>query len=196
MFIDEHQNDALIFDKIAGALSIIEITSNLLRLPKTKFRLIEGHGLNCKVYEAKSGIIRLYLFHEENTGRVIVTGGKRAIKKKILNQCFKRLKTSKMKVNKREQILNQPSYWIENINALLYNAIVDYMEEHNMKQKDLAAHLNISQGRVSQILNDGDINFSLEKVIQIALKVGMYPSFKLEKKSNVSVEDFDDSLVK
>jgi len=101
-----------------------------------------------------------------------------------------------MKVNKREQILNQPSYWIENINGLLYNAIVDYMEEHNMKQKDLAAHLNISNGRVSQILNDGDINFSLDKVIQIALKVGMYPSFKLVKKSDVLVEDFDNSLVK
>jgi putative component of toxin-antitoxin plasmid stabilization module len=29
------------------------------------------------VYEAKSGSIRIYLFHEEKTGRVIVTGGKK-----------------------------------------------------------------------------------------------------------------------
>ena len=92
MFIDEHQNDALIFDKIAGALSIIEITSILLRLPKTKFRLIEGHGMNCKVYEAKSGIIRLYLFHEENTGRVIVTGGKKGNQKEDIKSVLQTIK--------------------------------------------------------------------------------------------------------
>ena len=95
MFIDEHQNDALIFDKIAGALSIIEITSNLLRLPKSKFRLIEGHGINCKVYEAKSGIIRLYLFHEENTGRVIVTGGKKGNQKEDIKSVLQTIKDFK-----------------------------------------------------------------------------------------------------
>lgn len=95
MFIDEHQNDDLIFDKIAGALSIIEITSNLLRLPKTKFRLIDGHGINCKVYEAKSGIIRLYLFHEENTGRVIVTGGKKGNQKGDIKSVLQTIKDFK-----------------------------------------------------------------------------------------------------
>lgn len=75
--MDEHSEDRVIYDKIAGAIGIIEATSNLMRLPKTKFRLIEGHSLGCKVYEAKSGIVRLYLFHEEHTGRVIVTGGKK-----------------------------------------------------------------------------------------------------------------------
>ncbi|MDI3520752.1 MAG: hypothetical protein PWQ17_161 [Anaerophaga sp.] len=38
-------------------------------------REIKGHNLTCKLYEAKSGIIRIYLFHEENKGRVIVVGG-------------------------------------------------------------------------------------------------------------------------
>ncbi|MCB0402250.1 MAG: hypothetical protein KDD41_09220, partial [Flavobacteriales bacterium] len=33
-------------------------------------------------------------------------------------------------------------------------------------------------GRVSQIINDGDINFSLEKVIEIALKVDKFPNFQ------------------
>jgi len=95
MFIDEHPNDDLIFDKIAGALSIIEITSNLLRLPKTKFRLIDGHGINCKVYEAKSGIIRLYLFHEENTGKVIVTGGKKGNQKEDIKSVLQTIKDFK-----------------------------------------------------------------------------------------------------
>lgn len=84
--------------------------------------------------------------------------------------------------NIREKILNQPSYWIEGINGYLYDAIVNYMEQHNMKQIDLAKHLEISPGRVSQILNDGEINFSLRKIIQIALKVEKFPVFEFEDK--------------
>lgn len=89
-----------------------------------------------------------------------------------------------MNVNKniREKILTQPSYWIEGINGYLYEAILTYMEENNMKRKDLAKHLDISPGRVSQILNDGEINFSIDKIIQIALKIGKFPDFKLEDK--------------
>lgn len=87
-----------------------------------------------------------------------------------------------MKTTNRDRILNQPSYWVEKVNASLYNAIIDFMEENKMKQKDLAVHLEISNGRVSQILNEGDINFSIEKVIQIALKVGVIPQFNFEKK--------------
>lgn len=82
----------------------------------------------------------------------------------------------------REKMLNHPKYWVEGINGLLYDAIVTYMQKHNMKRKDLAVHLDISPGRVSQILNDGEINFSMEKIIEIALKVGKFPSFEFEDK--------------
>ncbi len=37
--------------------------------------MLQGLSVKCKVYEAKSGGIRIYLFHEEKTGRVIVIGG-------------------------------------------------------------------------------------------------------------------------
>lgn len=74
-FFEAVEKDGNLLNQIAGALRIVEDTSNLNRRPKSKFRLIEGHNLKCKIYEAKSGIIRIYLFHEENTGRVIVTGG-------------------------------------------------------------------------------------------------------------------------
>jgi transcriptional regulator with XRE-family HTH domain len=86
--------------------------------------------------------------------------------------------------NFREQILENPVYWVEGINGMLYDAIVTYMEKHHMKQKDLAKHLMISPGRVSQILNDGNINFSLEKLIEIALKVDKIPAFLFEDKSS------------
>lgn len=59
---------------------------------------------------------------------------------------------------------------------------MSYMEVHNMKRKDLAKYLGISKGRMSQIINDGDINFSLEKIIQIALKIGKIPSFRFENR--------------
>lgn len=82
----------------------------------------------------------------------------------------------------REKIISQPSYWVEQINGELYDSIMNYMEVHKMKQKDLAKYLGISKGRMSQIINDGDINFSLEKIIQISLKIGKIPSFRFEDK--------------
>ena len=81
-----------------------------------------------------------------------------------------------------EKILNQPSYWVEGVNGFLYNAVVSYMEANNLNRTKLASHLGISKGRVSQILNDGEINFSLEKIIQIALKVGKFPVFEFQDK--------------
>jgi transcriptional regulator with XRE-family HTH domain len=82
--------------------------------------------------------------------------------------------------NNIEKILNQPSYWVEAINGVLYNAIVDYMKKNDLNRTQLAEVLGISKGRVSQILNDGEINFSIEKIVEISLKVGKFPSFELE----------------
>jgi transcriptional regulator with XRE-family HTH domain len=84
--------------------------------------------------------------------------------------------------NIKEKILNEPSYWIEGINGFLYDAIVSYMKENGLNRTQLAEYLGISKGRVSQILNDGDINFSIAKIIEIALKVGKYPIFELQDK--------------
>jgi hypothetical protein len=88
-FVEEIEEDGNLFDKLAGALRIVEETSNLVRFPKTRFRELQGHKLNCKVYEAKSGIIRIYLFHEEFTGRVIVTGGLKDNQKEDIKALFK-----------------------------------------------------------------------------------------------------------
>lgn len=85
-----------------------------------------------------------------------------------------------MKANNREKIIRQPSYWIEHINVLLYNAICDFMEENDLKQKDLANILEVSPGRVSQILNDGEINFSIDKMVKILLKMGKVPLINIE----------------
>jgi len=87
-----------------------------------------------------------------------------------------------MKSKKREAVLNHPSYWVEGINGFLYEAIINYMEKKGLNKTKLAEHLGISKGRVSQILNDGDINFSIEKIIEISLKVDVFPIFEFVKK--------------
>lgn len=61
-----------------AALQIIEASANGLRLPETKFKLIKQKGLPCRLYEAKKNDIRLYFFHDEKTGRIIITGGKKS----------------------------------------------------------------------------------------------------------------------
>lgn len=83
----------------------------------------------------------------------------------------------------REQIISEPAYWVEDLNGKIYDAIVRYMEARNFKQKDMAKHLEISAGRMSQILNSGDINFSYEKIVSILLKLDIIPHFELESKA-------------
>jgi|SRR5699024_409928 len=86
----------------------------------------------------------------------------------------------------RDKILNQASYWVEGVNMDLYDALVSYKEKHLLNNTQLARHLGISKGRLSQILNDGEINFSLEKLFEIALKIGKYPNLQL-----IAKEEFE-----
>ena len=91
-FLNEIEKDGNLFSNAASAIRIIEDTANLNRRPRTKFRLIEGHKLKCKVYEAKSGIVRVYLFHEEKKGRIIVSGGLKDNQTKDIKKILKIIK--------------------------------------------------------------------------------------------------------
>jgi predicted XRE-type DNA-binding protein len=71
---------------------------------------------------------------------------------------------------------------VEAINGMLYEAITEYMDSHNLNRARMAEYLGISRGRISQILNDGNINFSIEKIIEITLKVGRYPVIRVKEK--------------
>lgn len=84
-FIRSIEKDPKLLSQFSGAVNIVERSASFRRpMPKEKFRLIEGHQLDCKVYEAKKGKIRIYLFHQENSGRIIVTGGKKGNQKKVI----------------------------------------------------------------------------------------------------------------
>jgi putative component of toxin-antitoxin plasmid stabilization module len=60
-------------------------------LPKEKFRNITPKKELVKEYEIKTRHLRVYLFHEEKTGRVIVCGGKKTTQQKDINH-FRRIK--------------------------------------------------------------------------------------------------------
>lgn len=92
-FISSIEKDSKLLNQFSGAVSIVERSASFRRpMPKEKFRLIEGHRLDCKVYEAKKGSIRIYLFHQENTGRIIVTGGKKGNQKKDIKAIEKTIR--------------------------------------------------------------------------------------------------------
>lgn len=75
-FFDEIIKDINLFSDLARAIRVVEDTSNLIRYPQTKFRQLENVSKNFKVYEAKAGSIRIYLF-QDIVGRVIIAGGKK-----------------------------------------------------------------------------------------------------------------------
>lgn len=60
-------------------------------LPKEKFRNITSKKGLVKEYELKTRHLRVYLFHEENTGKVVVCGGKKTTQPKDINH-FRRIK--------------------------------------------------------------------------------------------------------
>jgi hypothetical protein len=75
-FFEKIEADGNLLSDLARALRIIEDTANLKMCPKTKFRQLKlDKKIKDKVYEAKSGLVRIYLYHESNTGRIILMGG-------------------------------------------------------------------------------------------------------------------------
>ncbi|WP_439582480.1 helix-turn-helix domain-containing protein [Dyadobacter bucti] len=56
----------------------------------------------------------------------------------------------------------------------VFNLLNTYMEENNLSQKQVAEKLKVSPSYVSQILN-GNFNFTISKLIELALLVGKAP---------------------
>lgn len=60
-------------------------------LPNTKFKDITPKNETNKEYEVKTRNLRVYLFHEKRTGRIIVSGGKKSTQKADIRH-FRRIK--------------------------------------------------------------------------------------------------------
>ncbi|MGG7662301.1 helix-turn-helix domain-containing protein [Dyadobacter sp. BHUBP1] len=79
----------------------------------------------------------------------------------------------------REDLLRSPTYWLTDVQIEVFNLLKTYMEENNLTQKQVAEKLNVSPSYVSQILN-GNFNFTISKLIELALLVGKAPIIQFE----------------
>lgn len=62
-------------EDLQSTYSIIEKACNLIMLPKGMFRVIQAGNLPFQIYEAKRGVIRIYMIKLEKTGKIILAGG-------------------------------------------------------------------------------------------------------------------------
>jgi putative component of toxin-antitoxin plasmid stabilization module len=103
------QNDACLFDDFQNEIensnylselltiyAYMDMVSNLQTLPNTKFRDITPDKSLAKEYEIKSKHLRVYLFHEEKTGKIVVCGGYKTSQKSDIKH-FRNLKKSYLK---------------------------------------------------------------------------------------------------
>lgn len=101
----------------------------------------------------------------------------------------------------REDVLKSPEYWTAMIQIALYNCAEKYMKANGKNRKQLAEHLGVSKGYVTQLLS-GEYDHRLSKMVELALACGCVPqvdfisvekivekeSFKATHRWNVSYE--------
>lgn len=74
----------------------------------------------------------------------------------------------------KSELLNHPNYLLTTYQLEIYKQLSNYMSEHNLKKKDIAKKLDVSNSYVSQVLN-GDFNFTLKKLIELGLTINKVP---------------------
>ena len=84
----------------------------------------------------------------------------------------------------REELYKTNGYWEIKVATEIHQVLDSYMEREGINQTQLAARLGFSKGYITQILN-GEANFSMKKLIDLALKIGMVPDIRLK-----SVEEY------
>ncbi len=78
---------------------------------------------------------------------------------------------------KKKDLIATPEYWMEVIQNEVFRQLTGYMEKEELNKTELATKLNVSKGYISQMLN-GAFNFTLKKLIEIALSIGKVPQIK------------------
>jgi transcriptional regulator with XRE-family HTH domain len=74
----------------------------------------------------------------------------------------------------KEEMLEHPNYLLGTYQLEIYNQLGTYMEKNQLKSKDIADKLKVSQSYVSQVLN-GNFNFTLKKLIELGLMIKKVP---------------------
>ncbi len=77
-FVAEIQKDKNLENELDELFVHIEDVANNQRVPHTKYRKLHvSSKLTFTPYEAKSSNLRVYLFHDSESGQIIVCGGKK-----------------------------------------------------------------------------------------------------------------------
>ena len=88
----------------------------------------------------------------------------------------------------RKEILSSPEYWMAKAQMDLYDRADVFMETNGMNRAQLAKHLGVSKGYVSQLLN-GDYDHKLSKFIELSIAFGFIPKIEFEPIGDVISED-------
>lgn len=80
----------------------------------------------------------------------------------------------------RQELYHTQEYWIERIQNDIFRAMLQFKEDEELNQTQLAQRLGVSKGYISQVLN-GNFNFSISKLVELALAIGVAPKVELEK---------------
>lgn len=66
--------------------ALMQEVSEMKSLPQTKGKPLKGNSNSVKEFEIKTKTLRIYLIHEENTGKIIVLGGKKTTQNKDITR--------------------------------------------------------------------------------------------------------------
>ena len=86
---------------------------------------------------------------------------------------------------KREELFKNKGYNTSKIQHELFRELSAFMEKNNMNRTQLAKHLGVTKGYVSQVLN-GDFDYKLSKLVELSLAMGKMPQ--------ITFVDFDQAL--
>jgi len=84
----------------------------------------------------------------------------------------------------RHKLFKHPDYLLSKYQAEVYRQLQQYMDDHDLTQKEIAEHLGVSSSYVNQILK-GNFNFTLKKLIELSLMMGKVPTLEF-----VKIEDY------
>lgn len=95
----------------------------------------------------------------------------------------------------RKDILREPEYWIAQIQMAIYKCALDFMNESGKNKTQLAEHLGVSKGYVTQLLS-GDYNYSLTKLVETAMAIGYVPKVKFSPiEAEIAKDESTSSIV-
>jgi hypothetical protein len=84
-FVAQIRREGSFDNEIAKIYALMQQVAELKTLPKEQFRELPNPKSEVKEYEIKTKHLRVYLFHQTYTGKIIVIGGKKLSKSKTLH---------------------------------------------------------------------------------------------------------------